>query len=438
METAIKSTCGKIAALAIAGTLALDAVASSITIDSVAQRWPWNNKIDITYTVTDGQTLTADPSNDVYMKIVFTAVIDGTTYAIDGNAIGASATGSAEGTQHTATWIPPSNLKVKASGCTMSAALYAADVPSGDDYMVIDLESNDPATAVHFEGLLHSQELSNARYNTDLYKTSKMVLRKVPRWANREVLPNASSLPADGYPTGDNTSANSYSSASNQQTNWVTRADYYIGVFPVTQAQYVKFGQSNPSAKTDVIEGNEVGHRPVESMTWNDLRVAGTGYAEPVPPVEESNTGTYLQRLNYATGNRYAFDLPTEVMSEIACRAGVAGTHYYWTSGALGTYAVFNTSSTLAVGSKTPNAWGLYDTIGNVWEFCLDRSGLSNMADNVDPFVPYEATGSSIRVRGSGTYNSNVVRYFYASYRNYAGRTWSSHTCGFRVSCIVK
>ena len=161
--------------------LALCAEASSVAIDSVVQRWPWNNKIDITYTVTDGQTLTADPTNDVYMRLVFTATIGGNTYTIDGNTLGASATGSAVGTQHTVTWTPPTDLKVKASGCTMSASLYAADAPSGDDYMVIDLEETDSSKAVKFEGLLHSQALSNDRYNAAQYKTTKLVLRKVPR-----------------------------------------------------------------------------------------------------------------------------------------------------------------------------------------------------------------------------------------------------------------
>ena len=171
-------------------------------------------------------------------------------------------------------------------------------------------------------------------------------------------------------------------------------------------------------------------------MSWNDLRISGTASGDPIPAVD-SNTGTYLQRLNYLTGNKFAFDLPTEVMSEIACRAGKNGGHYYWESGVLGTYAVFNQSSTLAVGSKAPNAWGLYDTIGNVWEFCRDRSGLGNMADISDPFIPYD-NGATLRVRGSGTYSSNSIRHFYASYRNYARPDWSESTCGFRVAYIAK
>ncbi|MBQ3097067.1 MAG: hypothetical protein IJC66_02825, partial [Kiritimatiellae bacterium] len=51
---------------------------SSITVDSVVQRWPWNNKIDITYTVSGGQNISAG----VYAKIVFTATIGGKAYTI--------------------------------------------------------------------------------------------------------------------------------------------------------------------------------------------------------------------------------------------------------------------------------------------------------------------------------------------------------------------
>ncbi len=115
-----------IGAAAVAAT---GANAASVTIDSVTQRWPWNNKIDITYTVTDGQTLTST-GNDVYMRLVFNATIGGNSYTINGvNDIGASASSG----QHTVTWTPPEDLKVKASDCTMTATLYSADNPSGDD-----------------------------------------------------------------------------------------------------------------------------------------------------------------------------------------------------------------------------------------------------------------------------------------------------------------
>ena len=422
--------------------LALCAEASSVAIDSVVQRWPWNNKIDITYTVTDGQTLTADPTNDVYMRLVFTATIGGNTYTIDGNTIGASATGSAVGTQHTVTWTPPTDLKVKASGCTMSASLYAADAPSGDDYMVIDLEESDSSKAVTFEGLLYSQALSNDRYNAAQYKTTKLVLRKVPRWADRASLPNAASKLAalSGYPTG---SSDTYSAFVNTPTNWATKADYYISVFPVTQAQYTGFGLTNPSKYTSSTT------LPVESMSYNILR-ANTRAGTALPTVDSRNEGSFFQRLNYMTGNTFAFDLPTEVMWEIACRAGSTG-KYYWGDEFNSDYVVCGKESTDAnateeVGGKLPNDWGLYDMVGNVYSFCLDDYAVKNeggkdMAMNAGVFDPVSVESwTKVSARGGNATTPSSSPYFHASYRNYNGNrdNTSNAWIGFRVACVMK
>ena len=89
--------------IAFVGMLSVLQVANaipSVEIDSVIQRWPWNNKVDITYTVADGQNLV----NGRYYKLVFTATINGKPYTIDGTTdLGASAnTGT-----HTVTWTAP-------------------------------------------------------------------------------------------------------------------------------------------------------------------------------------------------------------------------------------------------------------------------------------------------------------------------------------------
>ena len=140
-------------ALMTVAALAYSAQATpGVQINSVLQRWPWNNKVDINYTVTDGQ----DVSRDVFCKLVFNATVNGQTYTIDGTTIGADAS---SGT-HTATWDnPPTG--VKTANCTMTATLLSADVPSGNDYMVIDLATG----SIAFEGLYKTQAESNARYN---------------------------------------------------------------------------------------------------------------------------------------------------------------------------------------------------------------------------------------------------------------------------------
>ena len=420
-STTIKSTCGRLAAIAIAGTFALGANASSITIDSVTQRWPWNNKVDITYTVSGGQ----DVSAGVYAKIVFTATINGTDYTIDGTSdVGASASDG----QHTVTWTPPSGLKVKATDCTMVATLSASDAPSGDDYMVIDLDDN---CKISYEGLLASQEASNARYNTDTYKKSKMVLRKVPRWADKDSLPNAASLTDGGYPTGDSTNY----ATTNSRKYWPTQYDYYIGVFMVTQTQYYKVTGSSSSSSTI----------PRNSVTWNSWRDSTASDAALVP----SSSGGFLAKLNYKTG-KTDFDMPTEVMSEIAQRAG-AKTVYSW-GDSWNTAKCVNKSNhggsslpgTAYVGLCDPNDWGLYDVTGLLNEFCLDTyDEESNLADNEDAFVPACNGDTTIaRAHGGGSYYTNAGGVqFRASNRTSFGKGTSNNSTqmyGVRVAYIVK
>ena len=407
----------KSALLSVAAVIAVAAsAATTINVDSVVQRWPWNNKVDITYTVGDGQ----DCSSSKFRRIVFTTVIDGTTYTIDGvSDLGASAnTGT-----HTVTWTLPSG--VKRTDCTMSAAIYEADAPSGDDYMVIDLATG----AIAYEGLLATQADSNARYNTATYKEDKLVLRKVP---------------AGGpYPTGDSANHGSGNNA-NTDKNWYTTRDYYIGVFPVTQAQYKKLMVSNPSTKTTAITGNTILHRPVENVSWNTLRNQSNPTL-PIPAVE-SSTGTFFQRLNFNTG-RY-FDLPTEVMFEIAERAGASG-EFWWGSGPAADYVISSDDdltddgsggkSTVAVGSKKANSWGLYDVQGNVLEWCLDDfiDKSDNMASHADVFTPAWASGTDRRQRGSGTGRLASNTYvFRSSYRGNAGSA-ANGWIGFRVAFIA-
>ncbi len=429
---------GKVAALVLAGSVALCANATpGIAIDSVVQRWPWNNKVDITYTVTDGQTLTPDGSGDVYCKIVFNATIAGQSYVIDGvSDIGASAN---SGT-HTITWTPPANIVAKALDCTMTATLSSADSPSGDDYMVVDLTTG----AIAYEGLLGTQGLSSARYNTDVYKTDKLVLRKVPKWCDRAALPNAAALASlAGYPTGDNTN---YSSI-NSEKKWQTEKDYYFGVFPVTQTQYTKLGLTNPSVhKTD-------GHLPVDNVSWYDLRRPAGDTSNFAPtssiPAVASLSGTFLQRLNYITGNKFGFDLPTEVMFEIAGRAG-ATTTYYWGDTMDKSYVVCkeNTggNTTVAVGSRLPNNWGIYDYVSNFeWLLDGDHASNGNLASVADPFTPsWDSNWDNIYQirrcwRGSYYGFQSSSEYFRASKRNGALANWDTDGTGaFRVSYIVK
>ena len=379
-----------------AAAMACGAYASSITVDSVAQRWPWNNKVDITYTVSGGQNVAAD----TFARIVFTASIGTTNITIDGvHDVGASAN---DGT-HTVTWTLPSGLK--AAGCTMTAQLLSADNPSGDDYMIIDLSTGE----ISYEGLLATQEDSNSRYNDNshIYQTSKLVLRKVP---------------AGTYQTGFS------GQSDNAIKQWTTDRDYYIGVFEVTLAQHNRLSG---------VSANLTNTSPKNQITWDSLRLSSTPSNEPVPVVG-SRTGTPLQWLNYITGNKFGFDLPTEVMFEIAIRAGTTTKFFWGSNDDVVDDDYVSRGSARAAGSRLPNAWGIYDMSGNVREWCLDDTSLDNMANAVDPFTPAYTVGTSNRRCRGGGYGDGGTVPFRSSTRESWSPSTGSLSFGYRIAYIVK
>ena len=105
-------------------------------------------------------------------------------------------------------------------------------------------------------------------------------------------------------------------SSTNSRKNWQTAKDYYVSMFLVTQKQYQNIYGSIPSEMTGAKTGDTVAHRPVDKVAWQTMR-GNINSRETIPAVT-SNTGNFFQRLNFKTG--LYFDMPTEVMFEIAQR----------------------------------------------------------------------------------------------------------------------
>ena len=133
----------------------------------------------------------------------------------------------------------------------------------------------------------------------------------------------------------------------------------YFGKYEVTQAQWQEIMGNNPSYfKGDL-------SRPVEQVSWDDCQ-------------------EFIEKLNARTEVKSAgitFRLPTKEEWEYACRAGSTGKYGLLADGRegsldeMGWYRDNSGSKTHPVGQKKPNAWGLYDMHGNVWEWTASADG---------------------------------------------------------------
>ena len=143
---------------------------------------------------------------------------------------------------------------------------------------------------------------------------------------------------------------------------------FYMGKTEVTQAQWQAKMGSNPSYFSG---SSDSPSRPVETVSWNTI-----------------------QTFNSATGLR----LPTEAEWEYACRAGTTTARYGEVNAIAWHYQNLTNYGTQPVAGKLPNALGLYDTLGNVWEWCQDWYGLYSSESVTNPTGP--ATGSYRLLRG--------------------------------------
>jgi formylglycine-generating enzyme required for sulfatase activity len=227
---------------------------------------------------------------------------------------------------------------------------------------------------------------------------------------------------------------------------------YYIGVFEVTQKQYQQVMGSHPSYEngSDFKEylakkiGSASDAWPVGNVSWIAIR-GNSGW----PASPEVTTDSFMGRLRTKTG--LEFDLPTEAQWEYACRAGTTSTYNNGgnTTNDLNKIARWSENNQVVyysrfhcpwtVGSYQPNAWGLYDMHGNVWEWCLDWYG-TGLSGGTNPKGP--STGSRRILRGGGYgdkgYSASVYTSSYRESDNPSAGNYfynSTRECfGFRIA----
>jgi formylglycine-generating enzyme required for sulfatase activity len=368
-----------------------------VTNIEVKPRYPWNGLVDIVYSINWNEVdLNGEPFEVRVEFEGYDTVLDKTFVmkSMSGDGVNAPITRDPDKTGGTykATWNAAKDYP------TINTAAFKVKIHASVPlYMVVDLSEGPDANSypVRYTG-----EAPNL--DDDTCRTTELWLRRIS--------PGKFTMgsPAEEMGRSDD---------ELQHEVTITKS-FYIGVFECTQKQWQLVTRGNPS------------------YYKNDLN--------PVERINHDTTKEFLNTLKNKTG--LAFDLPTEAQWEYACRAGTttafnSGKDLTNPNGAdsalneVGNGGGYNTDS--KVGSYKPNAWGLYDMHGNVWEWCLDwyDSEYYSVSPAEDPAGP--TTGSARVIRGGSSHSqaSKDCRSAKRSNNNPNGYYGSSDYLGFRVFC---
>lgn len=372
--------------------------------------------------------------------------------------------------KYTITWRPDLSWeghKVSLTDGGARAVVTAWALDNTPDYMVVDLAAANTVRYYPAVDFLPGSEMGQegAVTNNPSYKTSKLLMRKIMASGVEWTMGSA-------YGETQRTDAREAPHVVSLTNN------YYIGVYEITQEQWANIA-GRARAAYYVTDG---AMRPMEKVTYNEIRLlvdaegrqnttSGMGateedianYSWPKDP----NPKSYLGLLRAKTG--LDFDLPSEAQWEFAARAGYGSG--FWGDGSVinnansddnlsklsrykanspnGATETWNSylltpaeGGTDIVGSHKPNAWGLYDVYGNIYEWCLDwfvesisnNEGKININPN-SPSSPLSSTSTKRVIRGGswGHYASDCR----PAFRNGLPPTDCHSILGFRVVCTA-
>ena len=403
-------------------------VLADVSVSGVSATQAADRAVTISYTLTDGPAV-----------VTFDALTNGVS-------IGGVHLGTASGDvwrridtdgAHGIKWLPGGDVPLVDELEFRVTAWPTNDPP---DYMVVDISAAASTTPKRYYPAVDF--LPGGLFGDAIYRTSSVVMRKIP---------------AKGV---------TWTMGGTDSANYVTFADnYYMGVFEITQAQWRMLAGNNcPAFFTNV---QYAAMRPQESVRINNIKfngVDGTGGGTAYGFPSNVCPTSYMGYLRSRTG--IMFNLPSDAQWEYACRARVG--EGAWNNGASDTGGVAYTNmpgrcqttgggtsavgmgqctpaegGTAVVGSYAPNAWGLYDMHGNVWEICLewyeDDAAIANYAGatNVNPTNHLQTlsgeTGTA-RVGRGGSWGSQHSK-CYSRTRWHFGGGDSQPTIGFRLYC---
>ncbi|MCL1911678.1 MAG: formylglycine-generating enzyme family protein [Leptospirales bacterium] len=242
--------------------------------------------------------------------------------------------------------------------------------------------------------------------------------------------------------------------STNETEHSVTVSGFYMSKYQVTQGLYEDVMGYNPSYFKDsnlpsvLTSGDNL---PVESVTWYDALEfcnklsarEGLDEVYAITVITRHDDGNITDATVDVDWSKNGYRLPTEAEWEYACRSGKT-TAFNWGTDTISSdqanfYAISNLyngslageyrATTTEVGIFSPNAWGLYDMHGNVWEWCWDWYGTYPSEPETDPTGPDSGVYRVIR-GGSWCDNGRFLR---SAFRHYVPDLRGSNL-GFRVA----
>jgi formylglycine-generating enzyme required for sulfatase activity len=307
------------------------------------------------------------------------------------------------------------NHKIETESVDFKVTAWALDDPP--PVMVVEL-TGDKAIRFYEDVAQLDGGVTNVKYKTDC-----LVFRKIP--AKGAVF-------TMGGKAGD--------SGSRLPHKVGFTNDFYLGIYEVTQKQLLTMTvgtlglpdgwrgsheQFTTLADADLLPAQSVAYgrgddanKYYSLMAWNQWSVTD------VQGTRTINVNALLSKIRAHTGLKA--DLPTSAQWEFACRAGAVGPYYNgkgaedlgeiaWYDGNC-TNELTQTAEPHPVGLKAPNAFGLYDMLGNVWEYVLDKYWSDSYpfaAYEIEPPGPASNTGGTITARGGNYVNEagNCMNY---------------------------
>lgn len=338
-------------------------------------------------------------------------------------------------------WQPPAEDVVgrfRAKNARAVVTLHATNSPP--DYLVLDLSQETAAGAASCRFYPNADQIPLG-VTDRLYKSRYYVLRRI----------HAAGRP---WPMGARSKEPNIS--GNEIRHWVALPeDYYLGVYEVTQGHMNAIGLGWPVSQICDTGAANAEYCPAagkpgatDGITYMNVRGCDNW-----PSASDHSLTTdwgYLQHFRNRVGTSLLLDIPTDAQWEYAARADAYSTSYAHgmnTAEGLGEYAWYADSvpagtAVQEVGTRQPNAWGLYDMFGNVSEWCLDNfqynCGLDRAdydeVDFVGPPVSYSGTDYKV-VRGGS--HADPAQNLRSAYRLNVYKGAGADTVGYRLSLPV-